>query len=155
MNEMTTQADPFVDAFPGVTTVGSTPAVAAPAIDPNTQLAVPVTGTLGSTAPVAEAQPLPAHETFEDAWAKDPTADAPVRTWVDPSVRDNGAVAGDKDFVSAWNDEKPAGPLETASTLIDPALVPPVKLPEPAPETEVEKAERLNPAAGAIADPGL
>lgn len=82
------------DALTNAAAAGTQAAqAAAPVVDPNTMLA---------TTP-KEITPLPIakeHESFVDEWAKAPEADAPVRTWVDPTQRD--APGGD--YLSAWYD---------------------------------------------------
>jgi hypothetical protein len=70
-------------------------AASAPAVDPNTMLAsTPDTATTGKPT-IAQEQ-----TSFADEWAKAPTANAPVRTWVDPAARstDQGQ------YLSAWYD---------------------------------------------------
>lgn len=86
------------------------------AIDPNTG---------GLQAPPAKPQMprIGEQEEYVDEWAKDPSGMPPVRTWVDPTMRDPD---GDGEYLSAWHDT-PATPLTDA------VAETPVATPEPTP----------------------
>lgn len=71
-------------------------AAAAPGIDPNTLIAAsPDTSPAPSPTAIADEK-----ETFTDEWAKNPTGDAPVRTFLDPTKR----AGPDGNYLSAFYD---------------------------------------------------
>lgn len=93
MNETTT---PLANAA----AVGA--AAAAPAVDPNTMIA-----ELPSAAPTPRADAVAADQrSYVDEWDKAQDANAPVRTWVDPSAR----ATPDGDYMAAWYDTPVAAP---------------------------------------------
>jgi hypothetical protein len=108
------------------------PIAAAPApIDPNTLIA--------NAPKAAPAAPMGDTETYVDEWAKDPSGNAPVRTWVDPALRN---IKGDDgEYVSAWYDGQvdpanvsglPAHSVEVVAP--DPVIEAPVPAPAAAAE---------------------
>jgi hypothetical protein len=91
------------------------------AIDPNTGKADTPLQDAVAAAPVLTPQ-----EQYVDEWAKDPTGNPPVRTWVDPTARD----ASDGTYEAAFNDTPveeigdPAPPVTTAPAALTPTPKP-------------------------------
>lgn len=110
--------------------------------------ATPSPSAAAPTAPASAPAPTPQQEQqqFVDEWAKDPTGDAPVRTWLDPSARQTA----DGQFLAAWHDttvqgdSSTPGPAHQVAQVAAPAPTPaPTPAPAPAvdPEEEALRAE--------------